>query len=37
MCYDYPKLINLAINRVQNTFPNRCGNISVEYLIEYEP
>ena len=32
MCYDKPKLINLAMNRVQDTFSNRCGNISTGYL-----
>lgn len=32
--YELPSIINLAMNRVQNTHPNRCGNVSAEYLNE---
>ena len=32
MCYKEPRLINLAINRVQDTFPNRAGNVDPRYL-----
>lgn len=34
MCFDFSKIVNLPINRVQNTYLNRSGNVSVDYLNE---
>ncbi|MFZ5630132.1 MAG: hypothetical protein ACOY5B_13455 [Spirochaetota bacterium] len=33
-CYDKPKLINIAANRVQDEFFNRAGQVSPGYLLE---
>jgi SAM-dependent methyltransferase len=34
VCEQYASVINVAANRVQSIFKNRCGNISAEFLNE---
>lgn len=34
ICYEFSKILNCPINRVQTTYNNICGNVDVEYLNE---
>ncbi|MBW2661985.1 MAG: hypothetical protein JRD93_08380 [Deltaproteobacteria bacterium] len=33
LCYEVSKIVNIPINRVQTDYENRCGNVSLEELL----